>query len=158
MPIYASYNDLVQFFSSANITDWADKDRTGSLSTEELAHIDSGIEASEGMIDSYLQKGGYAAPYDTLRFNQLPTQVKSLIRQWTVIITGFYLYAWRGIRDKVNPLEALYTQTLKQLSEIAKGAPLSGMEKEVQVRFGTGTSDDSPTDSLQHMNADAWDW
>ena len=62
MPTYASYSDLNQFFSSANITDWADKDRDGVLNEEELLEIESGLLASEAMIDGYLQRAGYCGP------------------------------------------------------------------------------------------------
>ena len=151
MPTYASYSDLNQFFSTANITDWADKDRDGVLSTGELLEIESGLLASEAIIDGFLYRGGYAAPFADEAFAALPARLKALLRHWTVTITGFHLYAWRGMRDKANPLEALYRQTLLQLQAVADGRPLARLPVLVKVRFGSG-----PKPAL--MQHEAWDW
>jgi hypothetical protein len=157
MPTYASYTDLNQFFSSTNVTDWADKDRDGVLSTEELLEIESGLLASEAIIDGFLHRGGggYAAPFEAEAFAALPARLKSLLRYWTVTITGFHLYAWRGVRDKANPLETLYRQTLLQLKAVAEGQPLAGLPVPVKVTFGTGPS---PAEELANFKNDAWDW
>ncbi|MFA5864477.1 MAG: phage protein Gp36 family protein [Phycisphaerae bacterium] len=136
MPTYATSTDLNNFFSSANITDWADKDRDGSLSSQEQLAIDAGIEASEAIVDNYLQKAGFAAPFDATDYANLPSRLKSLLRQWTVVIAGFHLYAWRGLGDKANPLENLYRQTIEQLKAVADGLPLAGLIKEAKVSFG----------------------
>jgi hypothetical protein len=155
MPTYASYTDLNHFFSSANITDWADKDRDGVLNTEELLEIESGLLASEAIIDGFLHRGGYAAPFADEAFAALPARLKSLLRHWTLTITGFHLYAWRGLRDKSNPLEALYRQTLLQLKAVAEGQPLAGLPVPVKVTFGTGPD---PGEELVNLKNDAWDW
>ena len=72
MPTYATINDLNAFFSAANVADWADKDRDGNLGPEERLAVEAGLEASEGILDGYLQKAGYAAPFDASAFAALP--------------------------------------------------------------------------------------
>ncbi len=158
MPIYANTDDLNSFFSSANITDWADKDRDGVLSSTEQEAIDKAIEAAEAIVDSYLKQAGYAAPFDSSSFSELPERLQSLIKQWTIIIAGFHISAWRGMRDKVNPFEKVYTQTISQLKELASGTMLAGLSADVKVNFGTGINQTEPTDQLSHLQSDAWDW
>ncbi len=151
MPTYANLNDLNDFFSSANITDWADKNRDGTLNAAEQSAIDRSIQAAEAVVDGYLRRAGYAAPFDATAFGALPERLKSLLRQWTVIVAGFHLYAWRGIRDKVNPIEAVYHETLAQLKNIADGVPLAGLQCDMKVRFNTG-------ETFEQLQTDAWDW
>ncbi len=158
MPVYANVDDLNNFFSSANITDWADKDRDGSLSIAEQEAIDKAIEAAEAIVDSHLKQAGYAAPFDASEFSELPERLQSLIKQWTTIIAGFHISSWRGMRDKVNPFERIYTQTIKQLKELACGTMLAGLSADIKVSFGTGRNQDEPTDQLSHLQSDAWDW
>ncbi len=158
MPVYANVDDLNAFFSSANISDWADKDRDGSLDADELEAIDKAIEAAEAVVDGYLKQAGYAAPFDASSFSELPERLRSLIRQWTVIIAGFHLSAWRGMRDKADRFEKIYARTIEQLKELAKGGMLAGLEADVKVSFGTGTDQCDPTDQLSHLQSDAWDW
>jgi phage gp36-like protein len=157
MPTYANKTDLENFFSTASITDWADKDRDGQLSEREQEAIDAALEASEAIVDAYLIRAGYAAPF-TDTHAALPARLKSLLKQWTVVITGFNLYAWRGLRDKVNPLETLHKQTLTQLKNIADGLPLADISRDSKVRFDTGADPIDPTDHLDHLRSDAWDW
>ena len=57
MPTYATNTDLNNFFSSANITDWADKDRDGSLSSQEQLAI-SDAEITSNLIRLYKALGG----------------------------------------------------------------------------------------------------
>ncbi len=135
MPTYASSEDLNSFFSSANITDWADKDRDGSLSNEEQQAVDKAIEAAEAIVDSYLKQAGYASPFDSTSFAELPARLQSLIKQWTVVIAGFHIYAWRGMRDKVNPFEKIYTQVIGQLKNIANGASLARISHKKRLFF-----------------------
>jgi phage gp36-like protein len=158
MPTYATQTDLEHFFSAASITDWADKDRDGSLSEAERSAIDAALEAGEAVVDSYLSRGGYNAPFDADAFTSLPGRLKSLMRQWTVVITGFHLYAWRGLRDKANPFETLYRQVMSELKAVAEGSPLAGIARVTRVRFGTGADPSSPTDRLDFLRSDAWDW
>ncbi len=158
MTTYANREDLEKCFSQANITDWADKDRDGTLSEDEKLAIDAAIESAEGIIDSHLAKAGYAAPFDSTAFANLPTRLKSLIKHWTVIIAGFHLYTWRGLRDKVNPIEKLYNEVMSQLKAVADGLPLSDMEADIKVNFGTGRDSSAPTDDLTYLQSDAWDW
>jgi len=158
MPTYANSDDLNSFFSSANITDWADKDRDGSLSDSEQQAVDKAIEAAEAIVDSYLKQAGYAAPFESVSFTELPVRLQSLIKQWTVVIAGFHIYAWRGMRDKTNPFEKIYTQTISQLKNLASGTSLAGLSADVKVSFGTGTDQNEPTDQLAHLQSDAWDW
>jgi phage gp36-like protein len=156
MPTYATISDLNTFFSNANTTDWADKDRDGTLSEEETLAVEAGLEASEGIIDGYLQKAGYNAPFDSAAFAALPARLRGLLRQWTLVISGFYLYAWRGFQDRVNPFDALYKHTLSQLQAVAEGLPLAGLVKETQVRFGTGAT--AGGEDLTYIKGDAWNW
>jgi phage gp36-like protein len=158
MPTYANKNDLEHFFSTASITDWADKDRDGVLSESEQLAVDTAIEASEAVVDSYLVRGGYNAPFDVDTFANLSSKLKSLIRQWTVVITGFHLYAWRGMRDKVNPFESLYRQVMNELRSLAGGASIAGIVRDSRVKYGTGSDPQNPTDNLDHLRSDAWDW
>ena len=157
MPTYASLSDLNQFFSAANVTDWADRDRDGSVNLDEQLTVEAGIEASEAMIDAYLRKGGYAAPFDPAAHAALPPRLRALLKQWTVIITGYYLHAWRGLRDKVNPFDALYRDALSQLTAVARGRPLADLARQSNVTFGTGQST-KPTDNLAALKADGWNW
>lgn len=170
MGVYAEKSDLERFFSGVNISDWADKDRDGQLSEDELLAIDSAIDAAEAMVDNYLARAGYAAPFDAESFNELPLRIRSLIRQWTVIIAGFYIYSWRGLRDKNTLLERLYQTAIEQLRSLATGVPLAGMSKSLKVSFGTGLgicsravsasegASRGSTDSLEDLRKDAWDW
>ncbi len=158
MSVYANHDDLNNFFSTANITDWADKDRDGSLNSNEQGAIDAAILAAEGIIDGYLVRAGYAAPFDSSSFANLPQRLQSLIQQWTVIIAGYHIYSWHGLRDKVNPLEKLYQQSIKHLKELAAGLSLAGLSANLKVSFGTGINQNTPTDQLGHLKNDAWDW
>jgi len=158
MPTYANRTDLENFFSQGNITDWADKDRDGSLSAGELQAIDAALEAAEGVVDGYLARAGYAAPFDSAGFADLPVRLQSLLKQWTVAIAGFHIYAWRGLRDRVNAMEKLYNQVLNQLQRVADGLPLAGLAREARVTAGSGTDQSAPTDDLDDVRADGWDW
>ncbi len=158
MPTYATRSDLDHFFSSTNVTDWADKDRDGVLSADESLAVDAGLEAAEAMIDTQLRKAGYAAPFELSEYTLLPARLRSLLKQWTVVIAGFHLYAWRGLQDRANPFENLYHKTVDQLKAVAEGAPLAGLGKATQVRFGTGTDAPQPTDDLSNLKDDAWNW
>jgi phage gp36-like protein len=158
MPTYADQTDLDNFFSQANITDWADKDRDGQLDSDELLAIDAALEAAEGIVDGYLARAGYAAPFDGDRFSVLSTRVKALLKQWTVAIAGFHIYAWRGLRDRTNALERLYGQMLKQLRSLGQGLSLADMPRNAQVSSGSGRSNTEPTDRLDSLRSDGWDW
>jgi phage gp36-like protein len=158
MPTYANKNDLDHFFSAASITDWADKDRDGSLSDSERLAVDAAIEAGEAIVDSYLVRGGYDAPFGVDTLTNLSSKLKSMIRQWTVVITGYHLYVWRGLRDKTNPFETLYEQTMSELRSVANGASIAGITHDSRVKFGTGSDPQKPTDNLDQLRSDAWDW
>ncbi len=159
MPTYADQQALQQFFSQASVTDWADKDRDGQLSSSEQQTIDQALEAAEGIVDSYLSRGGYAAPFDADSFGQLPQRLQSLIRQWTMIIAGFNLHAWRGLRDHANPFDKLYQQTHGQMTEVSSGLPLAGLERCIAVNFGFAGEDLSDDQHpLKNVKRDGWDW
>jgi len=156
MPTYADRQALEQFFSSASITDWADKDRDGQLNSEEEQAVDRALEAAEATVDSYLSRGGYAAPFDATAFDELPLRLQSLIRQWTVVIAGMNLFSWRGLRDKANPFTQLHDRILRQLENVASGLPLAGLVRQNAVSFGFGG--DSDTDPMANIQRDGWDW
>lgn len=158
MPTYADRSDLDNFFSQANVTDWADKDRDGSLSATELLAIDAGLDAAEGVVDGYLVRAGYDAPFEGADYSDLPATVKALFRQWTVAIGGYHIYAWRGLRDRVNALERLYEQTVKQLRGLGDSLPLADVPRLSRVSSGTGRNTSQPTDDLSDLRADGWDW
>ena len=159
MPTYADKQALEQFFSQASITDWADKDRDGQLSSSEQDAIDRALEAAEAAVDSYLSRGGYAAPFDATGFGQLPQRLQSLIRQWTVIIAGYNLYTWRGLRDQANPLEKFYQQVIGQLGNVSSGLPLAGLARDNRVNFGFAGEDlDDDEHPLDNVRRDGWDW
>jgi phage gp36-like protein len=158
MPTFATRDDLNQFFSSSNITDWADKDRDGQLSVTELAGVDAAIEAAQAIVESYLIRAGYASLSEGALFAELPSATRSLLKQWTVVIAGYHIHAWRGQRDKSNPLETLYQQTIDHLKSLHTGQPIAGLSKDTNVRFRTGSNPHEPTDHLDHLRGDAWDW
>jgi phage gp36-like protein len=158
MPIFATRDDLNKFFSSANITDWADKDRDGSLSDAELASIDAALEAAEAVVDSYLVRAGFASIAESTTFAELPSRTQVLLKQWTIVIAGYHIHAWRGLRDKINPLQTLYDQTISHLKSLQTGQTITGLSKDANVRFGTGSDPRQPTDELNNLRSDAWDW
>jgi len=158
MSTFADQNDLNQFFSTANITDWADKDRDGQLSAVELASIDAALDAAGAVVDSYLIRAGFASLMDSPMLTELPSNTRSLLKQWTVVIAGYHLHAWRGLRDKTNPLETLYRETIEHLKSLQTGLPVAGLSRNVNIHFGTGSDPHDPTDQLDHLRNDAWDW
>jgi len=158
MPTYAERTDLENFFSQASITDWADKDRDGELSETEILAIDAALEASEGVVDGYLVRAGYDAPFEGNAYANLPLRVKALLSQWTVVVAGFHIYAWRGLRDRVNALERLYERTMVQLRGLGNSVPLAGLARQSKVQSASGTDRMNPTDELDHLRADGWDW
>jgi len=158
MPTYAERTDLDNFFSQANISDWADKDRDGELSETELLAIDAALNASEAAVDSYLARAGYNAPFEAGDYAELPSRVKALFRQWTVTVAAFHIYAWRGIRDRANAMERLYNQTTKQLRSLNATVALAGLAKQSKVSAATGRDVSNPTDDLDHLRSDGWDW
>lgn len=158
MPTYADRTDLENFFSQANIADWADKDRDGQLGSDELLAIDAALDAAEALVDGYLAQAGYAAPADQGGFGNLPARTQALLKQWTVAVGGFHIYAWRGLRDKTNALDRLYSQTLKQLGAIGETISIAGLARDVKVSSGTGRDQTDPTDQLDKLRSDGWDW
>ena len=159
MPTYADRTDLENFFSQANIADWGDKDRDGQLGSDELLAIDAALEASEAVVDSYLVRAGYAAPFEDASYAALPARVKAMLKQWTVAVAGFHIYAWRGLRDRTNALERLYDETIKQLKALGeRAAILAGLDQQTRVSSGSGRSRTSPTDQLDDVRSDGWDW
>lgn len=160
MPTYASKDDLEQFFGSNTITDWADKDRSGSLSSGELSAIDNAINAAEATVDSYLARAGYAAPFDSDAFALLSDRNRGLIRNATCALAGYTLYAARGIRDTHNPIQAIRDTVIADLQALADGAPLAGMPRVERTDFGhsesgrtVDTADDS--DDTRRFTSDA---
>ncbi|NLX06202.1 MAG: DUF1320 family protein [Phycisphaerae bacterium] len=158
MPTYATQADLEQFFSAANVADWADKDRDGALGPAEQAGIETALVAAEGIVDGYLARAGYAAPFAADAFAELPARVQSQLRQWTVTVAGFHIYAWRGLRDRANAMEALYARTLAQLQDLGRGTLLAGVARAGRVSAGTGRTVGQATDDLSHLRGDGWDW
>ncbi len=158
MTTYADRTDLENFFSQANITDWADKDRDGSISANEALAIDAAIEAAEGIVDSYLARAGYDVPFEGDTYSALPARLKAVLKQWTVAVAGFHIYAWRGLRDRVNSMERLYKHTIGQLKSLKDTMPLTGMASSARVSSGTGIDTSEPTDALNNLRTDGWNW
>jgi len=150
MTTYAKRADLNRFFSQANVTDWADKDRSGDeLSEDELMAIDAVIDAAEAKVDSALTQAGYDAPFEGAGYASLAPKTKAILKQWTVILAGYLLYSWRGLQNSVNPFETINKTTLDELAAVAKGAPVVGLSPRTRVASGK---------HRHHMNEEAWNW
>jgi phage gp36-like protein len=158
MTTYATRTDLNRFFSSVNITEWADRDRDGTLNEEELLAVDATLDAAQAEIDNRLAQAGYDAPFEGESYAQLSVKIKSLLRQWTAVVAGYYLYAWRSVGEKVNPFQELYQKTEQQLKSLMTGTPLAGLSRSSRVRFRTGSDRCRPTDELANVETDGWNW
>lgn len=158
MARYAERVDLERMFSAQRVNDWADKDRDGVVSAAEAESLEMALNAAQAVVEGYLAMAGISVPMDAAVYGALPESTKALLQQWTATVAGYQIQAWRGTLDKENVFERMYLAAREQMATLAKGMRLSGLSPASRVAFGSGMDADDPSDQLEALRHDGWDW